>query len=400
MASNGNGKPALQSFHPKHKFPLYNTVLPLALINELAQPRKTFEEIDVLGNNVGDNNLYELLLVARFNAQKCKEYITEVNGLWEEKRYRIEDLVYRIENEEKIFYVLIDGGRRFRSCIYLRDVGCEECRKKFGEGGCYERHFGDLNVEVRLLMNPSPDELIDRQLSANIHHRVPPYEEARAYYKTYRRRKRRIRGYTLQQHAKRLGRRLEIINQAVGFFEELPVEFQEHFKSGKNPWGFAMELLRLHRAGIPDKELSYYLNLSTTGKYRVDEFHKLVNDFLAKRNSGQSSMIDIFSEEQQKELERGRFKLIVERRVIAAIWDWIGYFSRVMNLFRDGKLGKEDSPFSYKSPLRVFRKFIDILEINLPYMWSLLPKKERNRSREVIEETKIVLSKLEEHASD
>ena len=399
MSHNGNGKPSLQSFHPKHRFPLYNTVLPLDIINVLAQPRKTFEEIELLGDDVGGKNLYELLLVARFTEKRCKEYIKEVNDLWE-THYKIDNLASRLENGEKIFYVLIDGERRFRGCLYLRDVGCESCRAEFGEGGCYERHFGDLNVEVRIIKDPSPDELIDRQASANIHRRVPPYEESRFYNKLFQRRKKKDPSYTRARHAKRMGRSTELMNQHIGFWEELPVNIRENYKDGKNSWGIAMELLRLSRAGLSEEELQYWFVLSVTGKHKVEDFRKLINEFLNTKNSGQSSLFDIFDEKQQKELKKGQFKKIVEKHSIAGIWAIFSYISKVNQLFEEGKLGKEDSIYSYMSPLRVCKRLANTHEENLEYMWSLLPPKERERIQKALKKYKSVLSKLEERASD
>ncbi len=108
-----------QLLHPKHKFPLYNTKLPLVIINVLAQPRKTFKEIDILGDDIAEKNQYELLLIARFDAKHCQEYIKEINDLWE-TNYHIENLVYVIEQNIKIFYVLGDGERRYRE-LYISE---------------------------------------------------------------------------------------------------------------------------------------------------------------------------------------------------------------------------------------------------------------------------------------
>lgn len=377
-----------------HPHPLYNTRLPLAIINVLPQPRKTFLDIPILGDDIAGKNLYNLLLISRYDTNHCQKYIDLINDLWDEAKFHIEDLAYVIEENEKIFYVLVDGERRFRSCIYLRDVGCESCREKFGPGGCYKRHFGDLSVEARVGVNIDADEVIDRQASANTHHRVPPYEEATFYDRLFRRRKLQNPKYSLNQFAKRMGRSPETIRQAIRFCE-LPLEYQERVKKGQIPWGIGLEITRLQSEGVSEKELEWWVLRAITGNYKVPEFRELVNNFLQILRSDQTSLFDIFSEVQKKELEKPHFRLVVERHTIIAIWSWIHYFTRVLDLFESGKLGKEDSPFSTRSPVKVFRTLIEKEKQLLPHLEGLLPKERYEEARETIQKAELVLVELE-----
>jgi hypothetical protein len=379
-----------------HHHPLYNARIPLDNINVLSQPRKTFNDIMVLGDSIADQNQLELLLVARYDAKHCREYIRIVNDLWEGKKYRIEDLKYAIENGEKIYYILIDGERRYRSCIYLRNVGCEECRKKFGEGSCYERHFGDLLVEARISINLDPDIAIDTQGSANTHHRVPPYEEAKYFNNLYGRRRKKNPEYTLKEFAGKMGRPLEAIRQALKFCE-LPMEYQDHVKNKTLAWGIAIEIIRLKEAGTNSEELDWWVTRVIVENLKVSAFRETVSKYLRDRDSGQTSLFGMFEEEYEREMRRAFIKMVVGRDVINGIWFFQRYLGRLIDLGEKGKLGKKDSPFSSKSPVRVLRDAVDKLEKALPYLEDQYPEKAYMKAVSVVEKAKPILSQLEEN---
>ena len=379
--------------------PIYNSRIPLSSINILPQPRKTFLNIESLGDDVASKNLYNPLNVARFNAPHCKAYIGLINDLWgDSARFSIGNLFYVTENKEKIFYVLIDGECRFKSCLYLRDVGCESCREKFGPGGCYERHFGDLSVDVRISENLDPDEAVDRQASANIHQRVPPHEEANFYYRLLNHRRKKDPDYSIGRFAKRMGRTPETIKQAVKFCE-LPLEYQGYVKDKIIPWGIAIEIALLKDKGLSEKELDWWVTRAITEDYKVPAFRELVSNFLEVRDSGQGSLMDLFSQRQREELEKPHFRMVVERHTIMALWGFIHYEQRVRALFEAGKLGKEDSPFSLGSPIRVFKKVIEEEEKLLPCLRGHISNKVYKNSKEVIKRTKKALSRPEEMTS-
>ena len=378
----------IQSAHPCR---VYNARLPLNVINVLPQPRKTFLEIDVLGDDVAEKNLHELLRVARFDAEHCREYLNEINNVWK-LVFRMEDLVPVRENGGLVFYILLDGERRYRSCIYLRDFGCSVCREQFGPGGCYKRHFGDFNVDARVEDNISPDEAIDIQASANIHHRVPPYEEAHFYDYLYKVRNRRDSKYTVTEHAKRMGRKPEAIRLAMRFCD-LPEKIQEYIETSQTRWGIGIEATRLQiQGGLDERELERWIIRAITENLKVPEFRERVNRFLFNKRYDQMSL---FSMAEDRYMRRSAIRMVVERHTIMAIHGSIFYLNKVLDLFIKGKLGKKDSPFSHRSPVKVFRRLIDLEAKVLPYLWQLLPQKERERDRRIIEETAAVLSRLE-----
>lgn len=54
--------------------------LPLNIINVLPQPRKTFEEINFLANDIAQKNLYNPLTIACFDREHCQKYIEPINS--------------------------------------------------------------------------------------------------------------------------------------------------------------------------------------------------------------------------------------------------------------------------------------------------------------------------------
>jgi hypothetical protein len=378
-----------ENFHPHH---YQGARIPLDVINVLLQPRRTFEEIETLAEDIATKNLMHPLLVARFNPERCQRYLEVINLLWG-TTYQITELVSVLERDEETFYILLAGERRLRACKYLQEVGCEYCREKFGPGGCYKRHFGDQRVDVRLCVDISPLEALFIQASENIHMRVPPHEEARFYSELFHLVKQVKPDYPLSQFARQVGRSPETVREAIRFCL-LPKEIQDFVAKGQISYGIACEIARLHtQLDMDERALRWWALRAITGNYKVPEFREMVSKFLQEHNSGQ---ISLFGEAEEKQLRRFYFRRVVERQFIMAIWNFIYYFTRVLFLFQTGKLGKKDSPFSEKSPLRIYRKLIEIAENLLPHFWDLLRKEEREKAQKIFQETQRVISRLEE----
>jgi hypothetical protein len=200
--------------------------------------------------------------------------------------------------------------------------------------------------------------------------------------------------YPVSRFARQVGRSPETVREAIKFCL-LPSGIREYVEKGQIPYGMACEVGRLQQAGLKEKELEWWVLRALTGNYKVPEFRKLVTDFLHNCNSGQISLLDIFTEEQRKELEKPHFRMVVERHTIMAIWSWIYYFERVLDLFERDKLGKRDSPFSVRSPVRVFRTLIDREKQLLPHWQGLLPTKTYQEAEDTIRRAEEVLSQLE-----
>lgn len=372
--------------------------VPLHLINVLTQPRKTFEEIEILAEDIVRRNLLHPLIVVCFENEHCQEYLEVLNLLWQ-TNYQANDLLSATEESAKSFYILLAGERRYRACRYLQEVGCESCRREFGQGGCYERHFGDECIDVRLCINVSPLEALFIQTSENIHMRVSPHEEARFYNQLFQLVREAEPTYPLSRFAREVGRSEEKIREAVKFCL-LPPEIQVFVEKGQLPYGIACEIARLHNLGFNEKKLEWWVMRALTGNYKISEFRELVTNYLRTHNSSQTSLFEIFSQEQRKQLEAPHFRQVVERRIVMALWSWIYYFSRVNTLFLEGKIGKKDSPFSERSPLRIFRRLIEEEKRLLPHLQTFLPGKEYEKSKGTLREAEKLITQLEEVAQE
>jgi ParB-like chromosome segregation protein Spo0J len=125
----------------------------LLAINVLEQPRQTFEEIATLAQSIADRKLLFPPIVAQLERDQAQEYIEMVNGIWD-TNHGIADLSPAINKDgQEVFFILLDGERRYRACMYLVNVGCED-----HGAPCYDKHFDDGDVEVRLAIGINADD--------------------------------------------------------------------------------------------------------------------------------------------------------------------------------------------------------------------------------------------------
>lgn len=409
----------------KHNYHYEGGYIPRKAINVFAQPRKTLENVHELSLDEHQKGQLNPLTVAPFDRQNCEEYIRTANKLWKTHDVIEQAKVYTI-GKENFYETLIAGHRRFggwnhteleefQNCPQCQEmwiVGCDSCQKiwknrhrKMPQGFCYKRHFGTVPgkprelLEVRFCVGITPVEALFLQLSENTHMAVPAHEEAQAYAQLFKLVREVDEKFSYSSFGKLVGRNPDTVRNAIRYME-LPRSIQAEVEKKTIPYGIALEIARLQVMGFKKEALDEWVIRAVVNAYNVEDFRKIVTEFITNYNLGQESLFNIFSEEQRKELEKPHFRWVVERHSIMAIWKFIEYFSKVLGLFEENRLGKTDSPFSHRSPLNVFRKIIDLLEKLLPHMWSLLPKKERGRSKAVLGETKLVVSKLEQHAQD
>jgi len=376
-----------------------SVLVPIGDINILTQPRKTFENIEALGGNIGEVGQINPITLALLDEKQCQAYLQTLNTIWK-TNHQITDLVPISIDGGFYFCVLLAGERRLRSYHYLKDSGCENCHTKYGPGPCFERHFPPSlfphhSVEGRLRPQLSPEEALDLQFSENTHMRVPPHEEARAYYNYLIHKRRPDPGYPLSLFARRVGRTPETIRQAVKFCE-LPIEIQEYVEKGFISYGIACEIARLQEsAKIDEEDLKWWVTRAIANNHKVPEFRQLVTDYLFNLNSGQT-MLGLFTEEQKREAKRTAFRRVVAREMVQANWHFLQYFSRVLRLFQEGKLGKPESPFSEGSPLRTLRALLSLQrELLVPHLQDLLPKKDQQQAQETLTELNKLLALTE-----
>jgi len=392
--------------------------LPVEAINVFLQPRKTFEGIHELGLDMAVHGQLHPITIAPFSKEDCEGYLWFLKLIWVESPFTIDDARPYVQNGKEVYETLIAGERRVRAWLHRRkkefdacpicqelwEVGCEDCRRRYGQeppGTCYKRHFGGPPVEevepieVKLCVGINPLQAFFLQLSENTHMPVPSHEEARAYANFYK----VIREAAEQQNermsptgfAHLVGRRPDYIRRAIRFCE-LPYSIQEMVEQRIITFGIALELARLQDNGLSETELDWWFKEAVTQNYKTEEFRNIVSSFIWNLASGQTSLFDIFSEEQRREMEKPHFRLVVERHTIMAVWTWIHYVERLQDLFNRGKLGKEDSPFSIRSPVKVSRALVEKLKQVLPCLEGHIPKKKYAEAEAVIKKAEKLLA--------
>ncbi len=359
------------------------TKIPLSWINVLTQPRQTFDEIEELAGNIAAHGLFNPVGVAEFNGIEIEEYLETINSIWKTD-FQKKNL---FSPNTQDFYILIDGERRTQAMKLIQKVGCVECIEKFGiekPGVCFNRHFPN-GTPVSLIIGYSPEKILKRQFSENIHRPVPPAEEAEAYRNLFCFLKKRNKNYTITEFAHEMGRSSQSISQALAFCE-LPVLIQETAKKppkdGGIPYGIALQLTRLQKAGISEEDLIWWGTRAMVGGYKLKKMKQLVSTRIIEINSGQKSLFKIMGTEQEKVQKKALIKRTVEKEIIVEIWSYISYFRRVLGLFENGNLGLETSPFSETSPRRVYQELIKLMHDQLfGHMEKILGKNSETTER-------------------
>lgn len=270
-------------------------------INVLPQFRHTFEDLDVLAQSIAERNLLNPITVALFDEPNCARYLAAVDRVWGGS-HTLADLkpVEPTNGDDTAIYpVLIAGERRYRAITLLKTVGCEQCQEEYGEGPCYDRHFDDPAVEVRLVTNCTPYDAIEIQAQENTHRRVPPHEDAVALANIYALYKDIEPGLTYTGFGRCMGRSAEVISNALRY-NALPEDIQLYVSKRQLNYGIALELPRLQQAGLGSEELNWWVMKALTSRIKTDDFRATVSEFLRNRQSGQSSFLEIFSAEQGK----------------------------------------------------------------------------------------------------
>jgi len=377
--------------------------LPLPAINVLPQPRKTFLDIDELSLDIAVHGQIEPIIVAEFRREACARYLTVVNRLWH-TAFGVGELHATMRRRRKRYYLLIAGERRYRALSLLWREGCKECRERYGkepQGVCFKRHFKRKNdlVEVRLCTNAPPLPTLFLQLSENTHMQVPPHEEARAYALLFRLVRQANKKFTMAQFARRVGRSPDTVRNALRF-SELPVTIRGYVENGAVPYGIGIELTRLHHVGLKARELDWWAVRALTDRKKVPEFHDLVTKYLAERGSNQMDLLGVMDRERRELQRRLHIRKTVQAHMVRGIWGWTDYFKKVLRLFEEGKIGKADSPFSVRSPIRIFLSLIELMERLLPHFRGLISRARHGHAGEVLARTRRLAKRAAHHARE
>lgn len=364
--------------------------LKLPQINVLPQPRRTFDNIRELAGDVAERGFINPSVVARFTHTQAQAYLDVINAVWG-RELTLRDLHTVREHGRPVFYILIAGERRFRSCMHLWNTGCENCLETHGQeepGICFRRHFPDGDIEVRLILDVSALRAVCLQLAENTHRAVPPHEEAEAYALFFQMLRAADPSISIAAFARLVGRGPETIRNAIRFCE-LPDKVHAMVKANTLTYGMAVELWRLQQAGLPEQDLLDWAIKPAVGRLRTEEFRNLVTDFLESRSNGQLDLMALMRGGQDAEAlrQRGR-RLVVERRLVPEVWVLHRYLGAVLGLFESGQLGTPDGIFSEGSPVHISTAFLSRLRCAVDLLRPHMTAADRRR----VDETLLALS--------
>jgi hypothetical protein len=352
----------------------------------LPQPRQKFENIPELGNDLAQKGLLHPPTIAEFTENGFWQYLRTINQLWG-TRFRLKQFRSQTIKGRNRYYVLLAGERRLRACKYLWETGCEVCREtnfKLKPGECFRKHFRKEKIRINLCRGISALPALFLQLSENTHMAIPPEDEAYVYDMLFRLIKGINTTYTLKHFALQVGRSPQTVSNALRYCR-LPASIQRAVKTGLIPYGIAIELARLQQNGETLAQIkSWWFKNALVKNYKVTDFHGLVSKHLRNLNSGQIELLGIFEAEQLKARQKARIRATVEKNCIRALWVELHYIRNVIKLFQQGLLGLPDSPFSERSPLRVFEALIAQLEILHGHLQKILKQKSWQKAQKQI----------------
>lgn len=345
----------------------YGAFIPIKAINILDQPRRTFEDIDILAESIARRRLLNPPNVALFDLNSAQRYIERLNGIWD-RNYCIDDLVsIDVEGDER-FCFLMAGERRTRACKYLFNEGCSRCKAEGYEGNCYERHFKRTTLEVRVASGIKPKEAVYTQFGENSHNALAPHEDASSIYKLYRREKEEEPTLTLTEFARRISKSADVVRNALRYFE-LPDPIKQAVVEKKLSYGIACEVARLRVfLSVDDEELIIQANQAMDNRENVDKVRERISGIITQRLAGQMNMLDDFLRNQSDAKKKLARRQTVNSQMVYGLCLIEEYLLYAAQLYEDGKLGVEGSRYSEASLIRHFLRANDRLNRILPYV--------------------------------
>ena len=310
-------RPALGKFRPKH--------IRLSVINVLAQPRKTFEEISELAYSIKSIGQIQPIVVNQLGEKDCQEYLSIINKLWGTE-FCIADLVkerFGLFYHKVRYNILIAGERRSRA---LRSNMAKYVYASVGSIDAFEA--------------------LEIQFQENIHMPVPPAEEAESYKKLYLLLKEEDPNLTLKAFAQKVGRSPGKISDSLRYCE-LPRSIRDMVENGTVPYGFGLGLWKLHNAGVSADELRSLAIGAVIEHLTVKQLEERVRNYLLTRSSGQVALFTLAPEEEQKRRRR-----VVDEQFVRYLWATEQYVARIRALEKQRLLVKRTGEFSDGSPRR------------------------------------------------
>ncbi|OGY23180.1 MAG: hypothetical protein A2172_02260 [Candidatus Woykebacteria bacterium RBG_13_40_15] len=361
-------------------FPEQDTKLDFRVINTVSQPRKEFPDIRELADSIARHGLLYPLVILKLDEEQCRKYLGNLNAIWESE-HCIEELTVVREGKKRIFYLLLAGERRLRAYRHLWKKGCSDCLEVYGKekrGTCFRRHISvEGMIPTRICENmPIHEALILQMIENTSRVQLSLNDEARGLAYLYRTFRMADPALTVKDFARHFGRGETTVRSALRFCK-LPPEIQGAVDNGndygKLEFGIAVQLARLQEHGCDEEELLHRMKTAQLDRTTVPDFRQSVTSYLQFLR-GQGCLFD--SDVSRRLAALGQHKQIVERHILGALYTQLQYMLTVIRLFENGDLGMEDSPFSVRSPVKVYLRVVQTLAQALPHMRQFLPEKD------------------------
>lgn len=336
------------------------------VLHVLVQPRRTFEDVEVLANSIVVNKWLDPPVVALIEPDEWPQYIAVINSVWGTDYDPAEFAPNYLppgDSDQMLHAVLVAGERRTRACRHLWNNGCAACREAGrvnGNGECFGEHFPDRQMPV-FFRSTTAIQALNTQFAENTHHQVPPHEEAEGYYLFFRFLRQFMPELTVAAFARQVGRREEWIRNALRFCETFE-EIQEAVRHGYLPYTVALELDRLKRASFNHDEvlmrMRLYVAKGHAERPKTNEFRRTVSALIRDRQSGQG-LLELMDEQQARRSRRSEFRRTLAQNIRLAVLGGVTYAKQVLGAVDREELGRV---FALGSVRRAVGEFVDVLE--------------------------------------
>jgi len=363
--------------HKNFEIEYKKTKVDLKLINVLPQPRKTFEKIDELAQDIYEKGLLSPLLIIKFNEKKCHKYLETINSLWKTD-VKINGLA---KDKKEDYYILLAGERRLRAIKKIKE-----------DHGSLGKVFPGNKIDIRLCENLSPLQALFRQASENIHVRPPANEEALFYASLLELIKEKHPDYSTFRFAKDVGKDPKTVKNAITF-SILPEFVQKAVEEKQLKYGVACTIGRMQEENIDKETVESVTIRAMLGNWKIKKCKREVEGLIYEHKSNQSSF-EIFSEEDRKRQEKESLKNLMAKEIKRGTWETNSYFKKIIFLAKEGKLNKAMSPFSEKEVLELYSELLNTEEEVLDHLKDLFDQKEKEKYKKTIEESKKLVKKL------
>ncbi len=357
----------------EHRLRYIASRLPLSSIHVLDQPRKTFEAIPDLAENIALRLLLNPIIVAELTREGLNDYLSFINDIWK-VQHSIDAFTAEQTAHGPRYYVLLAGERRYRACSLLWETGCATCQvdgRHHQPGDCFRRHFEQDTVPVSLCVNIDPQTALEIQFSENIHMQVPVGEEALAYAEYFRVLRSRTGSLSKADFARRVGRSASTISNALRF-SELPESIQLNVRKKEIPYGIALELTRLYVPQFTENERQHWLILALVRRnVTVQQFREQLTKYIEEKLNGQMDLGLLMEAEQLKLNRRAKIRRVISRATLSDIYTGMEYARTVLRTIKSGELGLPDSPYSIDAVLRLLQQLGQHFSGLIPHLQAL-----------------------------